>query len=97
MSILRSGRIAAATIVIGFSGFAAFAKDVALVLGNREYQHTSWMYEAESARGSVRPLEQAGFVVVSGQEIRIRELRRAMTELGLVAQIVWGIHCVNPA
>lgn len=80
MSILRIGRIAAATFVIGISGFAAFAKDVALVVGNRDYQFAGRMFEAESALDGVRQLERAGFVVVSGRDVEGREQRRALTE-----------------
>jgi len=61
-----------------FSWSATFAADVALVLGNRNYQRASWMYDAVKVLNTAPALRRAGYTVVSGRDLNAVQTRQAM-------------------
>ncbi|NOX40478.1 MAG: hypothetical protein GXP05_08180 [Alphaproteobacteria bacterium] len=61
-----------------FSWSATFAADVALVLGNRNYQRASWMYDAPRVLNTASALRRAGYAVVSGRDLSAEQTRQAM-------------------
>lgn len=57
------------------------AADVAFVIGNRTYQRAAELPQAGSALGAAGLLGQAGYSVVSGQDLQITHTRQAITAL----------------
>lgn len=54
------------------------AADVALVIGNRNYQRASRMHDAERALNAAADLRAAGFNVVSGRDLSVEQTRTAL-------------------
>jgi len=65
-----------AVMVLGAG--SVFASDLAMVFGNRNYRHAETMYSAESALNSARSLRQAGYFVISGRDLSLDEIRKAL-------------------
>lgn len=70
-----------AFVAVCMTAGTALADDLALVVGNRNYDHAARLYDAEKALNSVRPLERLGFTVISARDMSRREARQAMREL----------------
>ena len=64
--------VALAGALIGLA-LPALAQDVALVIGNRSYEHQSGVRDAYLANEAVRPLEDAGFRVLLGQDAKAND------------------------
>ncbi len=55
-----------------------WASDVALVIGNRNYQKASWMYDAERVLNTTGKLRNSGYSVVSGRDLSTIQTRDAL-------------------
>lgn len=56
----------------------AHAADLALVIGNRNYQRESRIYNAESAMNTATALRNNGYSVVSGRDLSTSQTRQAL-------------------
>jgi len=56
------------------------AKDLALVIGNRNYLNASWMYDAEAALNSADALRRSGYRVIAGRDFRKIQTRSAIEQ-----------------
>jgi peptidoglycan hydrolase-like protein with peptidoglycan-binding domain len=54
------------------------AGDVALIIGNRNYQRASWMYDSERLLNANSKLRNTGFAVISGRDLSIEQTRAAL-------------------
>ena len=64
---------------------SALASDVALVIGNRTYQHASWIYGAQDALDAAARLRREGYSVISGRDLSAVQTRPALD--GFVARL----------
>jgi peptidoglycan hydrolase-like protein with peptidoglycan-binding domain len=70
--------ILTAVLVVLISAVTVAAQDVALLIGNRNYQRASTMFDAEKIVGVMSKLQNSGYFVVAGQDLSIDQTRGAM-------------------
>ncbi|NOX72423.1 MAG: hypothetical protein GXP03_01935 [Alphaproteobacteria bacterium] len=71
------------TILTGFlvvliSAVSVVAQDVALLIGNRNYQRASTMFDGEKIMGVTTRLRSSGYTVVAGQDLGTAQTRGIM-------------------
>jgi caspase domain-containing protein len=65
-------------LVVLISAVSVAAQDVALLIGNRNYQRAGTMIDAEKIMGVTTRLRTSGYTVVAGQDLSVEQTRGIM-------------------